>query len=122
MNTVHTTNIRQFTKCIHEVLYMHKCRTRGAATTFVQCTTHKLGTRSAVLNVGASSTNDTICTTMKYIYSKRRKNASDMEKKFTTQVQPGPNHSLNRSAPTVGESFWATMHGAGHTWAHKLEK
>ena len=73
MNTVHITNIRKFTKCIHEVQYMHKCRRRGAAATFVQCTTHRLGTRSAVLNVGASSTNDIICTTMKHIYSKKKK-------------------------------------------------
>lgn len=73
MNTVHITNIRQFTKCIHEVQYVHKCRTRGAAATFVQCTTHRLGTRSAVLNIGASSTNDIICTTTKYIHPKRKK-------------------------------------------------
>ena len=33
----------------------------------------------------------------------------------------GPSQSRSRSAPIEGESFWAMMHGAGHTWAHKSE-
>ena len=29
MNTVHIKNTTQFTDCIHEVQYKHKCRTKG---------------------------------------------------------------------------------------------
>ena len=77
---------------------------KGAAATFVQCTTYILGTRSAVLNVGASSTNDIICTTMKYIYSKKE-NMLQIRKKIDHLAATRPQPVPNRSAPIVGEPF-----------------
>ena len=51
---------------------------KGCSNFRVVPNTHTLATRSAVLNVGASSTNDIICTTTKiYII---QKNASNKEK------------------------------------------